>query len=107
MQTVEEALSEIKGMLACLLQREQAKEWYTVAEVATVLGRADYTVRENCRQRRILARKKPCGRNKGGQWQVSRAELSRLLNEGLLPVRRPALDGGDEAGDACRALGNN
>ena len=36
------------------------------------------------------AKKKPCGRGKGGEWLVSNEELMRLKNEGLLPFPRPA-----------------
>jgi hypothetical protein len=90
MQTVEETLSEIKGMLACLLQREQVKDWYSTAEVAAIVGRAEYTVREWCRQARVMARKRSSGRGKGGEWLISHDGLTRLRNEGLLPVQRPA-----------------
>ncbi len=86
MQTIEEMLGEIKAMLACLIQREQVKEWYSTVEVAAVLGRAGYTVREWCRLRRVVARKKSCGRGKGGEWVISHQELTRLRNEGLIPV---------------------
>jgi hypothetical protein len=90
MPSVEVLLGEIKSLLACLVQREQVKEWYTTAEVGAVVGRAEYTVREWCRQGRIAARKKPCGRGRGGEWLISNEELARLRNEGLLPFQRPA-----------------
>ncbi|HEY7424867.1 MAG TPA: helix-turn-helix domain-containing protein [Gemmataceae bacterium] len=81
--TVAQALSE-------LLQVRTAKDYYTTAEVAKVLGKAEYTVREWCRQGRIRGRKKACGRGKGGEWLVSHEELTRIRNEGLLPFPRPA-----------------
>lgn len=75
----------IESTLAQLLLQRIVKEWYSTAEVAEILERAEYTVREWCRQGRIRAKKKPCGRGKGGEWLVSRTELTRLKNEGLLP----------------------
>jgi len=86
---IEQRLDEIKDMLSCLLGREQHKQWYSTAEVASVLHRAEYTVREWARQGRIVAKKKPSGRGKSGEWCVALEELTRLRNEGLLPVRRP------------------
>jgi transposase len=89
MPAIEEVLIEIKGMLACLIQREQVKQCYSTAEVAAVLGRAEYTVREWCRQGRVVARKKSSGRGRSGEWLISHEELMRLRNEGLLPLQRP------------------
>jgi len=88
--SVEERLERIERMLATLVEREAFKDSYSTAEVAKILNRAEYTVREWCRQGRIRARKKPCGRGKGGEWLVSHEELTRLRNEGLLPFHRLA-----------------
>jgi hypothetical protein len=81
-------LDRIESALAELLRQRTVKAWYSTAEVAGMLDRADYTVREWCRQGRIRAKKKPCGRGKGGEWLVSHEELTRLRNEGLLPFDR-------------------
>jgi hypothetical protein len=83
--SIEERLDEIRRMLAALVERRAIKDWYGTAEVARLLDKAEYTVREWCRQGRIRARKKPSGRGKGGEWLVSHEELTRLRNEGLLP----------------------
>jgi hypothetical protein len=85
---VERRLEEIQASLAILLAQRTVKDWYTTAEVAAALNRAEYTVREWCRQGRIRAKKKPCGRGKGGEWLVAHEELTRLENEGLLPSSR-------------------
>ena len=88
--SVEERLERIEQMLSTLVERQTIKDWYTTAEVGGILGRAEYTVREWCRQGRLRAKKKPCGRGKGGEWLVSHEELTRLKNEGLLPFRPAA-----------------
>ena len=83
-------LDRIESALAELLLQRMVKEWYSTAEVAEILDRADYTVREWRRQGHIRAKKKPCGRGKGGEWIVSHDELTRLKNEGPLPFDHPS-----------------
>jgi excisionase family DNA binding protein len=79
---MEAALAELRDLL---VGQRSTKDFYTTKEVAEILSRKEYTVREWCRQGRIRARKKFCGRGKGGEWLVSHEELSRLRNERLLP----------------------
>lgn len=38
------------------------KEWYTTSEIAKLLDKAEFTVREWCRLKRINAKKRSCGR---------------------------------------------
>ena len=85
--SVEERLARIEQLLVTLVEQRTVKDRYTTTEVSGILGRAEYTVREWCRQGRIRAKKKPCGRGKGGEWLISHDELTRLKNEGLLPIR--------------------
>jgi hypothetical protein len=73
-----------------IVGQRSIKDHYTTKEVADILSRKEYTVREWCRLGRIRAKKKPCGRGKGGERLVSHEELTRLRNEGLLPFNRPA-----------------
>lgn len=81
-------LDRIEGLLSTLVAQRTVKDWYTTGEVADLLEKAEYTVREWCRQGRIRAKKKMGGgRGKGGEWLVSHEELTRLRNEGLLPMR--------------------
>jgi hypothetical protein len=82
---IEARLERMESLLKSLIERATIKDWYSTAEVARLLDRAEYTVREWCRQGRIRAKKKPCGRGKGGEWLVSHDEFERLRNEGLLP----------------------
>ena len=83
-----EKLVKIESTLSTLAQQRTVKEWYTTTEVAAILTRAEYTVREWCRQHRIRAKKKTCGRGRGGEWLVSHEELTRIKNEGILPLDR-------------------
>ncbi len=62
-----------------------AKEWYSPNEVAVLLGRAAYTIREYCRLQRIHSRKRPCGRGKSQEWEIHKDEILRFQNHGLLP----------------------
>ena len=81
-------LVRIETLLASLVEQRTIKEWYSTAEVATLLGRAEFTVREWCRLGRVYAQKKKAGRGPASEWIVSHAELTRVRNEGLLPDAR-------------------
>lgn len=86
-RNIDDRLDRIESMLAALVEQNTVKDWYSTPEIAKILGRAEYTVREWCRLGRITARKKPCGRGKGGEWLVSHEEMVRLRSEGLRPFR--------------------
>lgn len=81
-----ERLSRIEEVLQSLAHERAKKEWYSTAEVAALLGKADYTVREWCRQRRVRAIKKPYTRGAHPEWLIGHEELNRIRNEGLLPM---------------------
>lgn len=81
-------LDRIEALLIALVGERAVKEWYSTAEVAAALGRAEFTVREWCRVGRVRAEKKKCGRGPASEWIVSHAELTRVRNEGLLPSPR-------------------
>ncbi|MFO0850782.1 MAG: hypothetical protein U0871_19830 [Gemmataceae bacterium] len=81
-------LTKIETLLTSLVEQRTVKEWYSTAEVATLLGKAEFTVREWCRLGRVHAEKKKCGRGPASEWIVSHAELTRVRNEGLLPDPR-------------------
>jgi hypothetical protein len=82
-------LNRIEQALDLLVQQRAIKEWYSTAEVAKILGKAEFTVREWCRLGRVKAEKKKCGRGVASEWIVSHAELTRVRNEGLLPDPHP------------------
>jgi hypothetical protein len=78
-------LSAIETAIQTLVSQKTIKDWYSTAEVAELLGKAEFTVREWCRLGRVHAEKKKCGRGIAGEWIVSHPELTRVRNEGLLP----------------------
>ena len=80
-----ERLDRIEAMLKTLVEQQKVKDWYTTAEAANALGKAEYTVREWCRLGRINAEKKGSGRGSYQSWVVSHEELQRIRREGLLP----------------------
>ena len=79
-------LDRIEGLLAVLVNQEPPKEYYSTAEVAEILHRAEFTVREWCRLGRIWAEKRQSGRGRSKEWMISHEELLRIRNEGLLPL---------------------
>jgi hypothetical protein len=87
---VEDRLDKIEKLLLVLVERQQAREWYTVEEFARIVRRAPFTVRQWANTGRIVASKKESGRGAHASWAISHGELLRFQREGLLPVRRPA-----------------
>src|SRR5262245_42241190 len=79
-------LDRIETALVLLARPRPAREWYGTRELAEILGKAEFTVREWCRLGRVRAEKRACGRGRAREWMVSHAELLRLQGEGLLPV---------------------
>jgi hypothetical protein len=81
-------LAKIETLLASLVEQRAVKDWYSTAEVAAILGKAEFTVREWCRLGRVRAEKKKAGRGPASEWIISHVELTRIRNEGLLPDPR-------------------
>jgi len=79
-------LGAIESALNLLVQQKMIKEWYTTVELATILGKAEFTVREWCRLGRIHAEKRNSGRGPHAAWVVSHDEIQRYQREGLLPL---------------------
>jgi excisionase family DNA binding protein len=81
-ERIEEILARLRAIetgLQHLREEQTAKEWYGTAEIASLLGRSEYTVREWCRKRQIPAEKTANGRD----WIVSHETLLRLKNREL------------------------
>jgi len=85
-QELSTRLARIESMLTTLVEQETIKAFYSTAEVAKILGRAEFTVREWARGNRIYAEKRLSGRGRSREWMISREELERIQNEGLLPL---------------------
>ena len=77
-------LNRIESALEQLLRQYTVKDWYTTEEVASIMNKAPFTVREWCRHGRINAAKRDCGRGKTKEWIISREELMRIQSAGLL-----------------------
>ena len=82
-QELELTIGELRDLL---VSQKTIKESYDTKELAGILGRKPYTVREWCRLKRINAYKAMCGRGCEEEWRVTHEELVRIQNEGLLPV---------------------
>jgi hypothetical protein len=86
--TVVSAIAEIQTLQRevrdLLVSQRTVKDWYSTDEIASISGKAEYTVREWCRQGRIRAEKKGSGRGKYQSWVVSHDELLRYQRDGLL-----------------------
>ncbi len=63
------------------------KDWYTIPEAAKLLDKQPFTIREWCRLMQVHAQKRKCGRGRTSEWVISKSEIERYLNEGLLPIR--------------------
>jgi hypothetical protein len=87
---LDERLDRLEALIVSLVEKERVREFYSVEEFANAVGRAPFTVREWCRNSRILAEKKESGRGAYASWVISHTELLRFQREGLLPARRPA-----------------
>lgn len=86
-----ERFERIEARLVLLLNQHTHRDWYTTKQVAELLGKKEYTVREWCRLGRIAAKKLPAGRGGEGEWRIPHAELERYQQEGLLPLSQEAL----------------
>lgn len=80
-----ERLDAIQKTLNALIDRGRIKDYYSTDEVAQLLGKAEFTVREWARRGRIRAQKRRSGRGKYQSWVISHDEVTRIQREGLLP----------------------
>jgi transposase len=83
-------LTKIEEALAELRSEQTIRDWYSTDEVAKLLGKAEFTVREWCRLGRVHAEKRGSGRGAFKAWVISHTELQRFQREGLLP--QPSFD---------------
>ena len=86
-------VAEVRAMLAELLGRLggtgqsstilPCRSSYSVEEVAAMLGRTSFTVRQWCRNGRIEATKRQERRGGAELWSIAAEEVERHRNEGL------------------------
>lgn len=84
-------ISRLDRLERLVVDQRTIKDFYSVGEVAKLLGRAKFTVSEWCRLGRVEATKRLCGRSGASEWMIAHAEVERVKNEGLRPdpaVRR-------------------
>lgn len=89
LERVEEVVLRMERVLEAIRAAGESearkKESYSTVEVAELLGKRPFTVREWCRLGRIRAVKTHAGRGSEPEWRVTNDELVRIQNEGLLP----------------------
>ncbi len=85
-----ECLERIEAKLSALLNEKQTAEQshYSTSDVAKLLGKAEWTVREWCRLGRVHANKRAAGRGVAKEWMISHEEFCRIKAEGLLPLQK-------------------
>lgn len=87
MNNIEDWLERIEAKVNVLVERQQIRDWYDVAEFAAAVGKAEFTVREWARFGRIRGEKRQSGRGKYLGWRFAHSELERYRKDGLLPLR--------------------
>lgn len=91
MNELRDLLHRIEAKLDNIVQQQTSQEFYSTLQVAEILNRSPYSVREWCRLGRVRAQKRRCGRGNTREWMVSHEELLRIRSEGLLPLNGTAL----------------
>ena len=86
MNEIIERLEAIELALQALVESKEKRTYYSTAEVAKQLGKAEFTVREWARLHRIYAEKRDSGRGRAKEWMIAHEEVVRIKNEGLLPL---------------------
>lgn len=84
LETLAVRLERIEESLRLLLNERVGQRFYSTSDAAKILGKAEFTVREWCRNRRVRAQKRSCGRGRSTEWMISCDELARIQSEGLL-----------------------
>jgi transposase len=82
-------LNRIEAILTDLVRERTSQDYYSTAQAAEILGKAEFTVREWCRNGRVHAEKRQTGRGCSKEWMISHSELRRIQSEGLLPPPDP------------------
>jgi hypothetical protein len=74
-------LKDLRAERSAVASGASSRTTYSTKEVAVMVDRNEFTVRQWCLGGRIKAHK----RGRSGQWGVSASEVTRYLEEGFLP----------------------
>ncbi|QDT37690.1 hypothetical protein [Stratiformator vulcanicus] len=85
-ERLDDRLRSIEEKLIALIEQRVPQAYYSTADAAKLLGKAEFTFREWCRLGRVHAEKRQCGRGRAKEWILSNDELMRVRSEGLLPI---------------------
>lgn len=80
-----ERLRRIEESINQLVNRKVEQDFFSVQEIAKILDKSNFTIREWCRLGRVHGEKKLSGRGRAQEWVISKQELTRIQREGLLP----------------------
>jgi hypothetical protein len=78
--------SKLDRIFELLASPKETRACYTVEEVAKMICKSDFTVRQWCNQGRINAKKGEERRGGATRWRISSAEIHRYKEEGLMPM---------------------
>ncbi|WP_240907238.1 MerR family transcriptional regulator [Paludisphaera rhizosphaerae] len=85
LEMIETRLDRIEGLLERLVSERTIKDFYSPREVAAIVGRSEFQVREWCLTGRVSAEKMESGHGRSRGWKIAREELDRYRSHGLLP----------------------
>lgn len=77
--------AKLDAIMETVVSQKTIKDFYSTAEVADMVGRSEFQVRQWCREGRVKAIKRACGRGSHKSWMVSHEEVDRYRNHGLRP----------------------
>ena len=86
--STDQRLERIETMVTAIYKKQTVQEWYTIEEFAELVGKAEFTVREWCRNGRIHAKKAQSGRGPNKYWVISHDEWIRYQRDNLLPDKK-------------------
>ncbi len=88
-----ERLNRVDASLRKLTDAQPPQEFYTIRELSKLLRLSPETVRQHCRNGRIVAQRTNTGRGNKREYRVAAQEVRRFQQEGLLPGKdRPLVD---------------
>jgi hypothetical protein len=85
LENIDARLTRIEALLSSLVANKIIKDYYSVAEVAELVDRSAFQVREWLRGGRMIGRRTESGRGRHAEWRVSHDELTHYRNHGLRP----------------------